>query len=88
MMELVFPLAMDLRAGIALKIDGGPETQQPYATCVAQVCVVLVAVDDAFLAAMRAGALLHVGFRPFGVQRTLVLDVSLRGFTRASNELR
>lgn len=88
MMELALPLAMDLRAGVVLKIDDGPEIPHRYATCIAQSCVVLLAVDDQMMAALRAGELMRVGFRPFGVDRTLVLDVSLLGFTRASERLR
>jgi invasion protein IalB len=88
LMEVVLPLGLDVRPGIVLQVDERDEFNAPFLTCVQQGCVAGFLVDDATFAAMRAGQLLRIGFRPFNADRVFVVEASLRGFTAASRELR
>lgn len=87
-LQLVLPLGVDLRPGIVMRIDEGKEFTAPYLMCMQGGCTVAIQLDDSLLQAMRAGLKGYVGFRPFNSEQTLVLEMSLRGFTRASNAIR
>lgn len=87
-MEIVLPLGLDVRPGIVLQVDSREEFNAPFLTCVQQGCVAGFLVSDEQFAAMRAGQVLRVGFRPFNADRVFVVESSLRGFTAASRELR
>lgn len=87
-MQLLLPLGLDLRPGIAMQIDEAEEFTAPYLTCVQEGCLVAVLLDDARVSAMRAGQVARVGFRPFDTDQTLVVEMSLMGFTRASQSLK
>lgn len=87
-MQLVLPLGLDLRAGIVMQIDEGEEFGSGFLTCVQEGCLVAFPIDNERLAALRAGSQMKVGFRPFNTNETLVLEVSLMGFTRASQSVK
>ena len=40
------------------------------------------------IAQLKKGLKLQVGARPFGSSKLLIIDVSLKGFTRAFNSLK
>ncbi|SIT65746.1 Invasion protein IalB, involved in pathogenesis [Ectothiorhodosinus mongolicus] len=88
LLQIVMPLGIDLRSGIAITIDEGEEIQLPYQTCLPDGCLVLFPLDDTWFNRMRAGNELRIGFRGFGQSEVLVIEKSLRGFTAASNGLR
>lgn len=83
-LEIALPLGMDLRAGLVIQIDEGDEQRFAYSTCVAQGCAAVLAVDEALLSALRAGNRARLGFRLFGTVETQVVELSLSGFTAAS----
>lgn len=88
MMQLLFPLGLDLRAGMVLQIDEGDEYTSGFLTCVQEGCLAAFPLDSELLAALRAGNSAKVGFRPFNTDQTLVLELSLSGFTAASQTLK
>lgn len=78
------PFGVDLRAGIALRIDEGAEVKGSFMTCLPDGCQSIMEVDEAFLAQMSAGKVLKVGFRSWGgTDKTLVVDVPLDGAAQA-----
>lgn len=87
-MQLLLPLGLDLRAGIVMQIDEGEEFGSGFLTCVQEGCLVAFPLDNDRLAALRAGNQMKVGFRPFNTNETLVLEISLMGFTRASQSVK
>ena len=87
-LQIITPLGIDLRFGIAMTVDEGEEIQLPYQTCLPDGCLVLFALDDSWFNRMRAGNQLLIGFRGFGQSEIFVIEQSLRGFTAASNGLR
>ena len=87
-MQLVFPLGVDLRPGIATRVDEAEEQQYAFSTCVKDGCVVLLPLSDGLLSGLKAGKTLKAGFRPFGSDQTLVVELSLKGFTKASSNVR
>lgn len=82
-LTLTFPLGMDLLSGIVLRIDENEEIGLPFSTCLADGCRVMGNIGDDVMMQLMAGRVMRVGFRGFGEEQTLVLDVSLRGSARA-----
>lgn len=87
-LQLLLPLGLDLRPGIVMQVDEGAEFTAPFLTCIQEGCLVAVPLDDTRLSAMRAGQVAKVGFRPFNTDQTLVVEMSLMGFTRASQSVK
>jgi invasion protein IalB len=87
-MQLLLPLGLDVRPGVVMQIDEGAEFGAPFLTCVQEGCLVALPLDEGRLTAMRAGSSVKVGFRPFNTDQTLVLEISLMGFTRASQTVK
>lgn len=87
-MQLLLPLGLDVRPGVVMQVDAGEEFGAPFLTCIQEGCLVAVPLDESRLAAMRAGSAIKVGFRPFNTDQTLVLEISLMGFTRASQTVK
>lgn len=86
-MELLLPLGVDLRPGIVMQVDEGEERNAGFVTCIQQGCVAATELTNEMFEEMRGGRELNVGFRPLQSEQVLVFDVSLMGFTAASNEL-
>lgn len=86
-MQLLLPLGLDLRSGIVIKIDEGEEVVVGFLSCLQEGCLVVLPLDQTLLAAMRAGQIAKVGFRPFNTSETVVLEMSLKGFTQASQTI-
>lgn len=86
-MVFTTPLGVSLMAGMELQVDDvGEAIKVPYNICIADGCRASLPVNDALLAAMRQGDKLKVAFanaqnKPLGMQ------VSLKGFTAASDSL-
>lgn len=81
------PLGVDLQAGMVLQIDQSPEMKAPFSKCTKAGCEVQSLLTDALLADLKKGSLLKVGFRPFGIPRTMIVKADLVGFTRAFSRL-
>jgi invasion protein IalB len=78
------PFGVDLRAGIALRIDEGDEVKGSFMTCLPDGCQSITEVNDALMAQIRKGKVLKVGFRSWGGgDKTLVVDVPLEGAAQA-----
>ena len=82
------PLGVDLRPGMVLRIDTGDEITAPYLRCTKDGCAVQVPLTAQLVALMKKGLKLQVGFRPFGSSKTVVVDASLTGFTKAFGQIR
>lgn len=88
LLQMVLPLGVDLRPGIVVRIDQAEEQSFNFVTCVADGCVVLLPLKSKLLSAMRAGNKVKVGFRPFSSDQTLIVELSLSGFTKAIKGVR
>ncbi|OOC48719.1 invasion associated locus B family protein [Thioalkalivibrio versutus] len=87
--EVLVPLGVDLRPGIRMQVDdAGEEMDAGYVTCVQQGCVAGRELNSQQMSSLRGGQALTVAFRALHQEQPFVFDVSLMGFTDASNELR
>ena len=86
MMKL--PLGGDLRPGMVLRVDNYEEIKAPYLRCTNAGCDVQVELTAELVAQLKKGLKLQVGFRPFGSSKTVVINASLKGFTRAFDRLK
>ena len=78
------PFGVDLRAGIALRIDEGEEVKSSFMTCLPDGCQSITEINETLLAQLRKGKVLKVGFRSWGGgDKTLVVDVPLDGAGQA-----
>ncbi len=86
--EILVPLGVDLRPGIRMQVDdAGEEMDAGYVTCVQQGCVAGRELNSEQMSALRGGQALTVAFRALHQEQPFVFDVSLMGFTDASNQL-
>ncbi|WP_018872002.1 invasion associated locus B family protein [Thioalkalivibrio sp. ALJ16] len=86
--EILVPLGVDLRPGIRMQVDdAGEEMDAGYVTCVQQGCVAGRELNSQQMSALRGGRALTVAFRALHQEQPFVFDVSLMGFTNASNQL-
>ena len=78
------PFGVDLRAGIAVRIDEGEEVKGSFMTCMPDGCQSITEINETLLAQIRKGKVLKVGFRSLGGgDKTLVVDVPLEGAGQA-----
>lgn len=77
------PLGVDLRAGMAMQVDSSRQMKAPFVKCTKAGCEVQSIMTPELLAQLKKGTTMKVGFRPYGVTKTMVVDVNLIGFTRA-----
>ena len=78
------PFGVDLRAGIAVRIDEGEEVKGSFMTCMPDGCQSITELNETLLAQIRKGKVLKVGFRSWGGgDKTLVVDVPLEGAGQA-----
>ena len=78
------PFGVDLRAGIAVRIDEGEEVKGSFMTCMPDGCQSITEINETLLAQIRKGKVLKVGFRSWGGgDKTLVVDVPLEGAGQA-----
>jgi invasion protein IalB len=87
-LQLSFPLGVDLRPGIVVAVDDGNQQKYPYTTCVNQSCSSLILMTGEQLSMFKKGNVLKVGFKTFESDKTVVLEASLKGFTKASAEVK
>ncbi|OYW15114.1 MAG: hypothetical protein B7Y82_09770 [Sphingomonadales bacterium 32-65-25] len=78
------PFGVDLRAGIAVRIDEGDEVKGSFMTCMPDGCQSITEINETLMAQIRKGKVLKVGFRSWGGgDKTLVVDVPLEGAGQA-----
>lgn len=82
--NLVLPFGLLLDAGAVLQVDeAAPAAAQRFSTCLPDGCVAPIAFTGEALSALRAGTKLNVHLQPADGGGTMVLPISLRGFSRA-----
>ena len=86
-MLFALPHGLFLPAGVSYRIDGGPEAKAAIQTSDRNGTYAVVAVSDALLTAMKAGTKMDVGMQSVS-RKTVVIPVSLSGFTAAVDKLR
>lgn len=83
---LVFvPLGIRLPPGLLIGVDQNEPRRFPFQFCSPSGCQAQIALDDAFLAELKAGAKAQAIFEDIN-GRKIAVDVSLRGFTAALKE--
>ncbi|CAM3803292.1 invasion associated locus B family protein [Vreelandella rituensis] len=87
-LELLLPLGLDVSSGIVMQIDDGDEVRVPFATCLEQGCYAILPIEGNLMDTMRSGNVIRIGFRPFNARQTHAVEVSLIGFTAATNALK
>jgi invasion protein IalB len=87
LLEIIVPLGIDLRPGLLIQVDENPVGAMPYLTCNAAGCITLINLDDAVWQQLRVGQKAKMGIRGVGQAENTVLELSLKGFTAASNAL-
>ncbi|KAA0873979.1 invasion associated locus B family protein [Nitrincola tapanii] len=88
LLQLLFPMGIDLRPGIALQIDQQQEQRFQFLTCTQAGCLVAIPVDQAMMINLRAGQVVKLGLKPLNAQRPVVMQMSLRGFNNASQQVK
>ena len=79
LLSLVLPFGLDIQAGIALQVDANDQLNMPFSVCYNSGCQASGLVPAEFVTQVRTGTGMKVGFRPYGGQQTMVVDVSLSG---------
>jgi invasion protein IalB len=87
-LQLVLPLGIDVRPGVVMAVDEKTERPAPVLTCLQSGCVSALELDDAFGSELRAGKKMKVGFRPFNTDQTMVVELSLAGYGKASQTIK
>lgn len=77
---MTLPFGVDLRAGIAVKIDEWDEVKGVFNTCLPDGCQSVLELDANQIGQVRGGKTMKVGFRPWGGdEKTFVVQVPLEG---------
>ena len=87
-LRMQLPLGVDLRCGMVMRIDKGKETTGTYLRCLNTGCEVNFLMKDNMVVGLKAGRVFRVGFVPLGSEKVLVVEASLKGFTKAFNMLK
>ncbi len=87
-LEVLLPLGVELRPGILLQIDDGEEFRGEFIACVQQGCAAAREIGPERLQELRGGRHISIAFRALHMEQPLAFDLSLMGFTDASERLR
>jgi invasion protein IalB len=79
MMSLLLPLGLNLTEPVLIKVDSGPPERQPIQTCNNSGCLVTLAPNDKFLAAMRTGTDLKLTIQDAN-KKPIEMSLPLLGF--------
>lgn len=84
---LVFvPLGTRLPPGLLIGVDDNEPRRFPFQLCSPNGCQAQIALDDTFLAELKAGVMAEAVFEDSN-GRKLAVEISLRGFTAALKEV-
>jgi invasion protein IalB len=86
-LEFGLPLMMDLNKAMAVQVDGDDLAKYAYNTCNAQACFIIRKDDEKLVSAFRSGTTAQMNIRSYTGQ-TIKMNVSLKGFGAAINELK
>lgn len=87
MLAMTTPLRTFLPAGITIKIDDNPKQVLPHEFCDNIGCHLRVGVKPEVIESMKKGNKINIEFRD-GIGQKLAIPVSLKGFTKAYQELK
>ena len=87
-LTLTLPFGVDLRGGVVARIDENEEVKSVFVTCLPDGCQSILELDAKLLAQFDTGKIMKVGFRPWGGENTLVVDVPLDGAKAAISALK
>lgn len=85
---LLLPLGIDLRAGVALKVDDGPQLSVTLQHCTQGGCTGAFPLDGPAVAALRAARRIQVGMMPYASTQTVTVEISPKGLARGLDALR
>ena len=80
-MSAMLPLGLNIQAGVKTSVDDAEPTQVPLRTCLPKGCIASMELDDATVAALRAGTKLSLQFDIAG--KTVTADMKLEGLNDA-----
>jgi len=80
------PLGIALPVGLRISVDGAPGQNLGFQTCDQAGCYVGEPIPDDMLSAMKAGNVVSISFED-NQKRPIKLDFSLKGFTKALNDI-
>lgn len=81
MMSAMLPLGLNIQAGVKTSVDGADPIDVPLRACFAKGCVASMELDDATVAALRAGTDLSLQFDIAG--KTVTAGMKLEGLNDA-----
>lgn len=84
----LLPLGIDLRAGVAMKLDEGEQTALVLQHCAQDGCVASKALDAKGLAAFTKARTLRIGVLPYAGTQSVTMTVSLKGVAAGLGALR
>ena len=86
-LQLVLPLGIDLRPGVALKVDNFEQRGGSFATCSRAGCIVRMIMDSSFQKEIASGNRAKVYFKSIGIEQPQEITLSLKGITAATTGL-
>ena len=81
MMSAMLPLGVNIQTGVKTSVDGAEPADVPLRACLARGCIASTELDDATVAALKAGTNLSLQFDIAG--RTVTADMKLEGLNDA-----
>ena len=81
------PLGVLLAPGMAFDIDRGHKTKLPIRVCISDGCKADMPLGEALLTRLKQGKQMNVFFADAATEKTIKVDLSLQGFTRAYTKL-
>lgn len=86
-LRLSTPLGVVLPAGLAVNVDQGEKENLPFHICLLDGCMTEIGLSDKGISDMKKGRKMNVTYRAAGIKQPVAVQISLKGFTAAYNEL-
>jgi invasion protein IalB len=84
--QITTPLGTILRAGVKIKIDEGEPRTGRFEVCIPNGCIIRDPMSEEFLADFKSGKTANMAINVLQ-QGVVVLNISLKGFTKAFKKL-
>ena len=85
--EIITPLGTQLVRGVGLRVDSDEARGFPFQVCVIEGCVAVVDLTHEDVDRMRRGNKIAMSIQEFGQPNPVVLEISLKGFTKGFSQL-
>lgn len=85
-LRVVAPLALWLRPGIGISVDGGANTTMQFEVCLRDGCMAQLPLSTGLVNALKRGSAAQLALQHIN-RRKVNLNMSLRGFTTAYDKL-